>query len=744
MKSLGRRSIRSMIGRALVAAGLLAVAAPLHAQTENPRKVSETGYESLSLEELMSVRIVSASNLSEQLIRAPATVIVINRREIEERGYVRLSEIFDDLPAMEVVRPWGSTWFKNYWRGYRNTIGDPFLVMIDGIVFNHLYFNTADVLDAFPLSNVERIEVVYGPASSVYGPNATMGVINIITSSDQDADGSSQRIRFTGGSFDRVMGDLHYFYKKEDLRLSLTTRFDNGELDPGIEGRTEYTKNRYYSDPRLWGAFVENPTLGGEFSSPHQHRGLDFRAWVGDLELGIQYFLTDNGYGLEFAADRAQNRAVWAREDLSIHLRRTHDLSESTRSTTLVRYRESGVDPESWFVQSPLEPGPRVVDFSYWLSTNRSVSAFQDLEMKVGEDLTIGFGGKYERKDLQRAYVTNYGPTLPPEEIDLATYPYPDPPTKTLLANNRITTEDIGGYLQSRWRIDQRHQLHAGVRFDDNSKYGSAATFRGGLVGRYGKWSLKALYGEAFQEPNNRLLYGGWDGSGSDPTLEPERSQTWEASASYGTESLFGLLTLYKIRNRDTFVNTAEGAFNLGERDVTGTEFHLRSLHHPSWASELETWMYYSHYLDTDEEKMDEGGNRTGTGGIADLADHKIQAGMTARFEDRYTATLLWRYIGARKTIETNPVREIDSYMTFDLVLRARKLLFPGVGLTLKVSNLLDEVYAHPGIRDADAGVEPGRFVGDEWHGSSGFFTSVLPQPGRSILATFSLDLLSK
>ncbi|MDX1582488.1 MAG: TonB-dependent receptor, partial [Thermoanaerobaculia bacterium] len=382
-------SIFSSLAKALVVLTAVVVGFSAHAQTGSPRHVSGAGFESLSLEELMSVRIVSASNLSEQLIRAPATVIVISRREIEERGYVRLSEILDDLPAMEMVRPYGPTWFKNYWRGYRNTVGDPFLLMIDGIVFNHLYFNTADVMDAFPLSNIQRVEIVYGPASSVYGPNATMGVINVITSSDRFEDGSSQRIHFTGGSFDRVMGDLHYFYKKGDFRISLTTRFDNGEVDPGVADESEYTRNRYYADPALWGGFIENPTLGGEFESPHQHRALDLRAWVGDMELGVQYFLTDNGYGLEYPADRAQNRAVWARDDLSLHLRRTHDFSEAMRSTTLVRYRESGVEPESWFVQSPLEPGPRVVDFSYWMTANQSLSAFQDFEMDVDDDITL-------------------------------------------------------------------------------------------------------------------------------------------------------------------------------------------------------------------------------------------------------------------------------------------------------------------------------------------------------------------
>jgi outer membrane cobalamin receptor len=96
------------------------------------------------------VTVVSASNTSEKLAEAPATVIVITRDDLAKRGYTELSQVLDDLPGMQVVRPYGATYLKNYWRGFRNTIGDPFLLLLDGVVLNHLYFNTADVLVTLP------------------------------------------------------------------------------------------------------------------------------------------------------------------------------------------------------------------------------------------------------------------------------------------------------------------------------------------------------------------------------------------------------------------------------------------------------------------------------------------------------------------------------------------------------------------------------------------------------------------
>src|SRR5690242_6739039 len=92
--------------------------------------------------------------------------------------------MLDDLPSMDVARSYGETYFKTYWRGYRNVIGSPYLLMIDGVVFNHLYRNDTEIMEAFPLTNVDHIEIVYGPASALYGANAAMGVINVITRKD--------------------------------------------------------------------------------------------------------------------------------------------------------------------------------------------------------------------------------------------------------------------------------------------------------------------------------------------------------------------------------------------------------------------------------------------------------------------------------------------------------------------------------------------------------------------------------
>ncbi len=696
----------------------------------------------LSLEELMNVHIVSASNISEKLSEAPATVVVLTAQTLRDRGYTELSQIFDDLPGMDVVRPRGDTWFKNYWRGYRNTVGEPFLVMIDGVIFNHLYLYTGDVLATFPLSDIDRVEVVYGPASSVYGANAFMGVVNVITKSDALKDGSSADVRLAGGSSQTRLADATVMYKRGDIRLRISARVDDGNVDGSHANMYEYTKHRYFEDRRLWGGFLDNPSIGNGFSSPRQNRALDIRAWAGELEAAVQYLRLSAGYGVEYAGDRSLNHTVWSRPDFSTYLRYRHELSPRITSTSFVRYRTSGVSPDSYFVESfpGTDANPQqTAAFSFWSANSNSTTVAQDFDIKLSESLGLRAGVRYEQKDLQKQYDINYGPRVPASSLDGSLYPYPPQPDESTAAPNLLTTEGIGGYVQSWWRLSKRDRLNFGVRHDHDSRYGGATTVRMGYVGTQGPWGLKTLFGQAFQEPSNRLLYGGWDGSGSDPRLRPERSTTMEVNGSYTRPSYESMLSVYRVLNRSTFINTVHTAKNLGDRHVTGLDATTQWLLSSSKSRELRAWASYSHIFEADEKKLDENGIAIGKGPVGDLAINKIHFGITSSGA-RWTATLRGRWFDHRDTVTTNPIPRVPSYAAADALLRFDDVLAKGISMSLSVTNLTDKAYADPGIRDASAGDTPGFFdARGKWNGSAGYFSSLLPQPGRQIVISLEI-----
>lgn len=733
----------------LTAALLLLFPGAVRAQ----QKEKKPALEEMTLEELLSVTVVSASNAEESLVEAPATVIVITRTDIEQRGYQELSEILDDLPGMDVIRPYGDTYFKSYWRGYRNTIGDPFLVLLDGIVLNHLYYNTADVLTTLPLTNIERVEVVYGPASSIYGPNAFMGVINVLTTPPEGKTGASARGSLTAGSSGTRIADVTARYEHEAFSLRVTGRFDDGELESSHIDLYEFTKSQYYSDRRLWGGFVDSPGLGGKFLSERHQRAFDMRLNMGPFEAGLIYQRLSSGYGTIYPGDKAQNNGVWSRPDLAGFLRFKTALSAAVNSSLLVRYRQSDLSNDSLFLTS--SPGQdssgkpaQLVELSYWQALNSSWSIFQDFEARLGPErqkeatgasvsafspLTLNFGFRYERKDLQKAYDITTGPAVPASSASPDTYPFPDPPSESLTKQNRITTSDAGIYAQLKMQVAGPHQLTLGLRYDDNSQYGGAATVRAGYVGDFGNWGLKALFGEAFQEPNPRLLYGGWTGSGSDPSIDPEKSRTLELAGSYRNSTVSGLLSVYWVRNRDTIVNTAEGARNIADRDVVGADLHVRALFNHD-GIRFRGWAYFSTIL---HEEESEGGSASWR--IGDLAHVKFMAGLTTELSPNLSVTVRGRTIGSRQTVISNPVEEVAGYTTVDAAVVVRNLFGTPLGLSLTGSNLLDRGYVQPGIREASAGIEPGGFdEAGRYSGSASFYSSLLPQPGRTV----SLSLL--
>jgi len=129
-------------------------------------------------------QVTSVSKKAESINEAPANILVITREEIEQRGYMDLVELLKDVPGFDLSLFYGSEYANIYQRGFRQNNTEKTLILIDGIEDNDLWTNWAYISRQYPLSNIERVEIIYGPASTMYGPNAFAGVINVIT---QDA-----------------------------------------------------------------------------------------------------------------------------------------------------------------------------------------------------------------------------------------------------------------------------------------------------------------------------------------------------------------------------------------------------------------------------------------------------------------------------------------------------------------------------------------------------------------------------
>jgi len=712
----------------------------------------------LSLEELMNVEVTTVTNKSEKLSEAPATTIVITKEQIQERGYKDLLEVLQELPGIDISVAWGDTYFKDYWRGYRNTIGSPYLFMIDGIVYNDLYFNHTTSMVATPLSNVEKIEVVYGPASSVYGANAFMGVINLITKKD-----SKQETSVTGSISSSTKGytvaDMSVFHKYEKTKLSITARYETGDLNQLINNNDFYwLQDKFLTDTRLWGDFVNNPKLGGKFSSPIKNTGIDLRLYRGDLELAAQYYENYTGYGSIYPADKTTPQSLWIMPDLNIYGRYRHYFSDNFLSTTMIRYRKSDLTNESQDLEGyniknktnhdiaiggniNLTPGDsmRIIQMTYWQSLNSSRTITQDFEWTVNDKLTFNAGLKYEDRNLQKAYDLNSGELYFADSLKHVIDALPSYPVVAMQSYNRINWIYRGIYIQGKYKIRENSILNLGYRIDENSAYGVSPTFRAGFVQKIDRFYVKLLYGQAFQEPVPRNLYGGWVGSGADPNLKPEKSQTAELSISYTKSSIYNLLSFWWANNTNTIVNTTGGAKNLGERNVMGLDYLLQ-VEVPLF-KKTQLQAYYSLILKEEEAKFDEKNQKTGMGYIGDLSHHKLHFGVTSHLSKQLLINLKGQFRGEADAVSTNPLKTIPSYFVVDGNLTWNDFAAKGIGISLKVTNILDTKYYHPGLRSADSGDSGGSWTGRYWNGSGGWYNSLLPQPRRCIFFSINFNI---
>lgn len=182
------------------------------------------------------IQITSVSKKAENLLLVPATVMVITAEDIQQRGYHSLEQMIHDLPGFDIAKGNGPGYSYFYQRGYRAISNDRTLLLIDGIEENDLVSFNIPISRQYPIADIERVEVIYGPASTLYGANAFSGVINVITKSYKGSTGENRKLEGTAqtrmGTWNSRYFDGILTAKTKDVAVSVTGRyFRSDEMD---------------------------------------------------------------------------------------------------------------------------------------------------------------------------------------------------------------------------------------------------------------------------------------------------------------------------------------------------------------------------------------------------------------------------------------------------------------------------------------------------------------------------------
>lgn len=176
------------------------------------------------LEFLQEETVSIASRYEQPISEAPGNVYVITEEEIRQSGAIDLPTILRRIPGMEVMQTTAAD-FNVSIRGNNQLLANKLLVLIDG---RSIYLDAQGTMfwKAIPITipEIKQIEVIKGPASSLYGFNAFDGVINIITKSPQDMDGITAQV--AGGEFNTLMASAIHAGTHQNFGYRISYGFD--------------------------------------------------------------------------------------------------------------------------------------------------------------------------------------------------------------------------------------------------------------------------------------------------------------------------------------------------------------------------------------------------------------------------------------------------------------------------------------------------------------------------------------
>lgn len=266
----------------------------------------------LSLEELMDIKIYSATKSYQRMEEIPANITVLTRKDIEKYNYTTLDELLKHIPGLFIIDD-----TEHFQIGSRGSLGSSFKLMINnnpisplrvprGAMSNRNFFAT-------PVEAIDRIEIIKGPQAVTYGSNSMYGSINIITNDFNEKNIISLSKGNNGQS--KVFARINH--KQKDGGFTLNTSFY--ETD-GISGDLE----EVFKDPQ----FNLNPTANKSVDNllENEYKTIDFSHRYKNLTTDITYSKTN--YGIYYGDYLYRDGSNIDQEDKSLALTYEDDIND--------------------------------------------------------------------------------------------------------------------------------------------------------------------------------------------------------------------------------------------------------------------------------------------------------------------------------------------------------------------------------------------------------------------------------
>ncbi len=634
---IARRAVTRSRHHFLIALLTLIAAPPLAAQSSDTTRLRDL--------------VVTATRVPMARSSVPAATTVIRGDDLRADGIHFVLDALRDVPGMTVVQNGSYGGVTSVF--LRGGESDDVKVLLDGVTLNR----PGGGIDFASLTtdDLDRIEIVRGPSSVLYGADAMSGVIELFT---RHPSGGHAELAVRGGTFGT-----------SDLSAGAST---------GSAVSVSATGSRFGSD----GSYAFN---NGYLNSVGAMRFAIERGSAGQLAATFRYtngtthFPTDGGGNVvdhnQFSTERRVIAGIDASRQLNSSVALHLQLTVSRLAEGYVNRSDTPADTM----------GFGYIDDRTAVSWRRGADARADWNVRPRTLLSVGAGIEHETDGEAETSQSNFG--------------FGNSSDTTAFSSSRDTR---AGYAQLLATPLSNVSLQLGSRFDDNSAFGSFMTWRAGASWRVTPMSrIWAGTGTAFKAPTFSQLFASSAFEVGNPDLVPERSSNIEVGAEHGwhRHAVHLGVTAFWQRFRDLiqYVGAAPGDptyVNLGGANSRGVETTATiALSHRLTINGRWTWLHTA-VSDT---------------GVASSAAFEEGKPLIRRPASSGGVTATWNQGGLRVVANVNHVGRRDDvdfasgsgvrvilpgYTTADVALdlpvRRMTPRSPGVELTLRLENLFD------------------------------------------------------
>ncbi len=463
-----------------------------------------TSIDTLSLMDLMNIKITVATITEMTPAQSPAVISTITDEDIRAIGAHDLMDVLALVPGFSFgsdVEGIVGLSVRGNWAHEGKVV-----LIIDGQVMNEELYSTLQWGHHYPINNIERIEIIRGPGSALYGGYAAYAVINVVTRTAKNKNefGATANASTTGDGITESGASVYYGSK---FSTSGTVSV-NAEISDGQRSQEKYTD-----------------THGSSFS---MDRNSGLRNYFINTAIGIHNFeirAIADVYANQTRDEYLQisSKARWLHFDSYFtEINKSFHFGDKWDLKARLQYKNQ----TPWALSDQVDSTDQQVGVETFKIKSERITGTLNGTYTVSDDIGISAGFQHY---FDKA--TN----LVADEI------FSKSNTSTL------TTTNTSGFVQALWK-NSWFNIIAGARINNNSRFASTIVPRIGLTKEFGKYHIKALYNRSFRSPSTQNI----DLSSA---IKPEKSDIFEVETGVMFTENSGLnLNAYYIITQDPII----------------------------------------------------------------------------------------------------------------------------------------------------------------------------------------------